>query len=272
MGNKNLRIHKTDTDNLISNLRGEIGEIVFTWTLMRSFMDQSSGLRTSDIKRDFENQDLVMLEALRDKLHDEIVARLAELAERKVGRLTFYFAHQKINHLGKETAEFTRFIEENRFREKRNYDISHKELPEKWTDHKSIHIPYRVTVRGIVMALRLMKKIDALHLGPRAKYLWREMRGRRYTSPYPAKFGYMLLPYLWLSANDRMAIIREEMAQGCDGWKDMPIRINGSDTTIKAYGEFGAIILGRQVVLLDEAFVKLTELNFPSDAKDNADV
>lgn len=272
MSNKKLRTHNTDIDNLISNLRGEVGEIVFAWVMMRSFMAQSAGLRTTDLEKDFENPQLVMLDALTDKLNDEIVARLAELAEQKVGRLTFYFAHLKLDQLEKETAEFARFIDKNRFQEKRNYDISHKELPEKWTDHKLIHIPYRVIVQGIVMALRLMKKVDTLHLGPRAKYLWREMRRRRYKIAYPAKVGYMLLPYLWLSADDRMAIIKEEMDEGRDGWKDMPIRINGKDTTIKAYGEFGAIILGGQVVLFDESFLELTAIDFPSKGGTNVNV
>jgi hypothetical protein len=267
MSNKKLRIDNTDIDNLISNLRGEVGEIVFTWVMMRSFMAQSAELRTTDIQKDFENPKLVMLDALADKLNDEIVARLAELAQQKIGRLTFHFAHLKLDQIEEESSEFARFIEKNRFQEKRNYDISHKELPEKWTDHKSIHIPYRIIVHGIVMALRLMKKIDTLHQGPRAKYLWQEMRRRRYKIVYPAKVGYMLLPHLWLSADDRMAIIREEMDEGRDGWKDMPIRINGKDTIIKTYGEFGAIILGGQVVLLDESFLELTSIDFPSKGK-----
>jgi len=272
MSNQKLRILNTDIDNLISNLRGEVGEIVSTWVMMRSFMAQATMLRTPDIQKDFENQQLVILDALTDKLNDEIVARLAELAEQKVGRLTFHFAHLKLNQLEIEIVEFARFIEKNRFQEKRNYDISHKELPEKWPDHKLIHIPYKVIVRGIVMTLWLMKKIDTLHLGPRAKYLWREMRKRRYKLMHPAKVGYRLLPYFWLSADDRMSIIREEMAEGRNVWKDMPIKINGKDTIIKACGEFGAIVLDGQVVLLDESFLELTAINFPSRGGENVSV
>jgi hypothetical protein len=165
ISNKKLRIHNTDIGNLISNLRGEVGEIIFAWVMMRNFLAQSTKLRTTDIQKDLDDPQLVMLNALADKLSDEIVARLAELAEQKVGRLTFYFAHLKLNKLEKETIEFSRFIDKNRFHEKRNYDISHKELPEKWMDHKPIYIPYSNIVQGIVLALRLMKKIDALHLG-----------------------------------------------------------------------------------------------------------
>lgn len=169
MSNKKLRIHNTDVDNLISNLRGEVGEIISAWVMVRSFMVQASALRTADLQKDFQNPQLVLLDALTDKLSDEIVARLAELADRKVGRLTFFFAQLKLNQLDKEINLFILFIEKNRFQQKRNYDISHKELPENWTDHKLFDIPYTVIVRGIVMALRLMKKIDTLHLGPRAK-------------------------------------------------------------------------------------------------------
>jgi len=263
MGTKKLRIHNTETDNLISNLRGEVGEVVFAWVLMRSLMIQSAELQTQDMLKDLENPQLSVLDALADKLDDEIIARLAELAEDKVGRLNFYFVHLKIPQIKKEADEFARFVERNHFREKRNYDISHKELPEKWTERKSISIPYPTLLRGIVLALRLMRQIDATHLGPRAKYQWREMRRRRYKITYPAKAHYMLLPYLWLSPHDRSRIIKEEKERGRDGWKDMQVEINGERKTIRTYGELGAIDLGGQVLLLDEPFVELTSIDLP---------
>jgi hypothetical protein len=263
MSNAKLRIHNTETDNLISNLRGEVGEIISTWVLMRSFMAQADQLKTTDILKDLENPQLGLLNTLIDKFEDEIIARLAELAEQKVGRLTFYFAHLKLNALEKETVDFTRFTKKNRFEEKRNYDISHKELPEKWTEHKSINILYPVILKGIAFAFRLMKKIDAIHLGPRAKFIWRESRKRRYKPMYPAKVGYMILPHVWLSNDDRFRIIQEEMKEGRDIWKDMPIKINGKDVVIKAYGEFGAIILGGRIILLDSPFVELTSIDIP---------
>jgi hypothetical protein len=265
MSNSKLRIHNTETDNLISNLRGEVGEIIATWVMMNNFMAQANQLRTTDYLKDLENPQLTLLHTLIDKLEDEIVSRLAELAEQKVGRLTFHFAYLKLNALEKETSDFTRFIRKNRFEEKRNCDISHKELPEKWTDHKSINIPYVVILKGTARALLLMKKIDTIHLGPRAKYLWRESRRRRYKPMYPAKVGYMILPHVWLSNEDRIKIIQEEMNEGQDIWKDMPIKINGKDVVIKAYGEFGAIILGKKIVLLDSPFIELTNIDFPEE-------
>jgi hypothetical protein len=232
-------------------------------------MTQAAIMRTTDILKDLSNAQLVTLDTLKDKLEDEIVSRLAELAEQKVGRLTFYFAHLKFDALEKETSDFTRFIKKNRIEEKRNYDISHKELPEKWTEHKSINIPYPMIVRGIVDALRLMKKFDTIHLGPRAKYLWREMRRRRYKLVHPAKTGYMLMHYLWLSPNDRTRIIQEELLEGRNIWKKMPIKLNGKEVIIKTYGELGVLVIGKRVILLDESFLELSSIDFPLERKKN---
>lgn len=165
MSRTKLRIHNTPLDNLVSNLRGEIGEIIFSWVLMRDLTAQASHLRTDDPKADIENHSMCTLNILIDKLCDEIVARLAELAENKVGRLTFYFVQQKLNKFEVESKAFSQFVESSRFREKRNYEISHKELSEQWTDHKFIHIPYIKIIKGVVLALRLIKRIDREVLG-----------------------------------------------------------------------------------------------------------
>jgi hypothetical protein len=111
-----------------------------------------------------------------------------------------------------------------------------------------------------------MKKIDDLHLGPRAKYQWQEMRKRRYNIRHPAKVEYMLLPYFWLPHGDRIRIIQEEMNAGRDGWKDVQIKINGKETTTRTYGELGALTLGGRIVLLDAPFVELTSIDIPSEA------
>ena len=191
MSRTKLRIHNTPLDNLVSNLRGEVGEIIFTWLLMRDLMGQATQLRTNDPKADMKNRALCTLNILADKLRDEIVARLAELAEEKIGRLTFYFVQQKLNKFDAEIKEFARFVESNRFREKRNYDISHKELPEQWTDHKFIHIPYFKVLKGVALAPRLIKRIDRSVLGPSAPYLWRKMRKKRYEPMNPVNAGYL---------------------------------------------------------------------------------
>jgi hypothetical protein len=165
VGNKKLRIINTETDNLVSNLRGEIAEVVTSWILMRHFITSAANLQTDDLRKDLGNPDLAFLYVLRDKLEDELVARLSELAEEKIGCLNFDFAAKKLARFHPEVAEFSKYIEKNGFRQKRNQDISHKELPEKWEDHRApLHIPYRTIVRAIASALRLMKRID--HIRP----------------------------------------------------------------------------------------------------------
>jgi len=264
MSNRKLKIHNTDKDNLVSNLRCEIGEIITSWLLMKSLMVQANNLRSDDFEKDIENQHLVFLDILIEKLSDEIVARLSELAENKVGRLNFYFAQEKLNDFHEEVKDFTRYIKKNDFHKKRNYDISHKELPEQWSDHKILHIPYSILIVGIVKAIRLMKLIDSVVLGPRSKYLWREMRRRRYQLKMPAKIEYLLLPYFWLSADERFKIIMEEMEKGIDNWVYMPIKINGVEKNIKTYGELGALMIDKNISLFPEPFVEINSINFPS--------
>lgn len=252
MSRKKLRIHNTDVDNLVSNLRGEIGEMIFTWGLMRDLMVKASHLRTNDVAKNMENLDLCTLRILIGKLNDEIVARLSELAEQKVGRLTFHFAQVKLGQFQSDVAVFARFVESSRFREKRNYNISHKELPEQWSEHKHIHIPYPTVLKGIALALRLMKKIDRKVLGPSAPYLWREMRKRRDSPTNPVKASYMLLPYLRLSERERAKIIFQEMTEGETVWVDMETKVDGVEVTMKACKKWGAFLLGPQMIILRE--------------------
>ncbi len=171
MSNPKLRVHNTQLDNLISNLRGEVGEVITSWILLRYMMAKERELTSEDIAKDMRNESLAFVSMLRTKLADEIVARLSELAEEKVGRLTFYFAAKKLKELDADVEAFSRFITREKFQQKRNHDISHKELPEKWSDHRLIVIPYRTLLKGIIHALRLMKTIDGIVLGPAAKYL-----------------------------------------------------------------------------------------------------
>lgn len=149
MSRQKLRIKNTRLDNLISNLRGEVGEIITSWVLLRHMMARESELISDDVAKDLANENLAFVSLLRTKLADEIVSRLSELAEAKIGRLTFHFAATKLATLGAEVQEFSTFIENQKFREKRNYDISHKELPEEWSKSKNIEIPYRVLLEGL---------------------------------------------------------------------------------------------------------------------------
>ena len=264
MSHPKLRVHNTELDNLISNLRGEVGEVITSWILLRHMMAKERELSSEDIAKDMRNESLAFVTMLRTKLADEIVARLSELAEAKVGRLTFHFASQKLKKLDAEVEAFSRFITREKFLQKRNLDISHKELPEKWTDHRLIVIPYRTLLRGIGHALRLMKTIDGIVLGPAAKYLWREMRKQRYELMAPASAMYMLLPYMNLSPVIRQRVIMEEMADGRQVWSEMTTTINGQETKVSVCREWGALLLpGRMIVLEHYPLQQLDSINVP---------
>jgi hypothetical protein len=251
LSRQKLRAKNTQIDNLISNLRGEVGEIVTSWVLLRHIMRNERQLFSDDPASDMANESLAFVSMLRCKLADEIVARLSELAEHKIGRLTFHFAAMKLGRLDDEVRAFSAFIWRQKFQEKRNYDISHKELPERWSQHKNIHIPYRTMLRGVALALRLMKRVDRIVLGPAARYLWHEMRKRRYKLMNPACAAYMVLPHLNLSPEVRQAVILEEMAEGRQVWSDMTTTIDGRHVTVSACCEWGAFLLGGRMIVLD---------------------
>jgi hypothetical protein len=251
MSRHKLRIHRTPVENLVANLRGEVGEIITTWTMMRRLIAQERRLSSGDIAKDMGDEEVAFFAVLVDKLSDELVARLSELAETKVGRLNFHFASVKLNALDAEVLAFRTFIRHHRFAEKRNYDISHKELPERWSEHRLRHISYRLVLRGVALGSSVMKKIDAIVQGPSAKYMWHEMRKRRYSVINPPRAAYMLLPYLKLSDRTRKKIIMEEMVEGREIWSEMATKINGNETKVYACKKWGAILLGGELIILE---------------------
>src|SRR5208337_1424844 len=111
MSPQKLRIHNTETDNLISNLRGEVGEIISSWVLYKDVIVAARSMRSSDPRVDLKNANLNRLHILADRLSDDIIARLSELAERKIGRLNFYFASVKLKALDNEVDNFIRYIQ-----------------------------------------------------------------------------------------------------------------------------------------------------------------
>ena len=205
MSREKLRIHNTDLDNLVGNLRGEVGEIITSWTLLRRCHLEARRHRSDDITAELTNPALITTRILSSKLEDEIVARLAELGERKIGRLTFYFAAVKLGKLNAESEAFTGFVRARGFEEKRNLDISHKALPEKWNEHRHRHIAYPTLLRGIALASRLMKLVGREVLGPASRPLWQLMRAKRYAPMLPPSAGYMIMPYMQLSGPTRAA-------------------------------------------------------------------
>jgi len=252
MSRKKLRVHQADTGNLVSNLRGEIGEIITSWVLYKDLMLGIHKIKSPDPSENINNPGMNRIFTLTDKLSDDIVARLSELAEKKIGGLNFRFASVKLDNLGEETEEFIKFIEKNKFKDKRNKDISHKELPEQWSDHKYLHIEPRLILKGIAKALRLMKKFDDLFLGPSAKFSWYEMRKKRYEPMSPPKVGYLLLPHLRLPNEIRIEVALDEIKKGLSKWEDMPTEINGKKAYVKANKKWGVVLLSNSVLVTRE--------------------
>lgn len=247
-----LRAANTETDNLISNLRGEVGEIITSWVLMREFRSEATKLTTGDIKRDFENQVLTRTLLLIQKLEDEIVARLSELAEEKIGRLNFFFAAVKLKDFNAEALAFKRLIVKNGLRHKRNRDISHKELPEQWVDHRHFSVPYRAVLTCTAAAVRLMKQIDRGVIGPAAPCLWREARKRRRHYMLPPKVGYLLLPHLNLSPQERCEIVLKEIQEGRAALKEFPTVVNGKPASVLGSRNWGVLLLDGSLVGLPQ--------------------
>jgi hypothetical protein len=263
MTHPKLRIINTELDNLVSNLRGEVGEIITTWAILRYLMMEERRFSTDDVAADLENRNLTFTSLLRQKMQNEIVARLSELSTAKIGRLTFHFASAKLNALQTEEDSFRRFVQRERFEEKRNYDISHKELPERWSDHQDISIPYRRLVHAVARASALMKKFDRLTLGPSAPYLWREMRKKRYSMMNPPSSMYLLLPHLRLSNDVRAKIVLQEMEEGREVWSEMPTKINGTEVKVYVCKKWGAVLLGDRILCLDQyPLQELSQINF----------
>ncbi|HEY6191917.1 MAG TPA: hypothetical protein VI215_06260 [Bacteroidota bacterium] len=260
MGREKLKLHTTEPSNLIGSLRGEVGEIITAWIFLRNFEIQAQELRTDIPENDIQNPELQRLNFLCKKFADEITSRLSELGERKVGQINFYFVSIKLKNLSTEVSDFESFVVDQRFREKRNNYISHKTLPPIWEDHRlAPYIPYRSLVKGIAHAVKLMKQIDTLYLGPKAKYLWHEVRKRRYTVFRSPNVVYTLMPYLHLAEHVRLRVLAEETAMGKEHWVDMPTKYRGRDITVRACKEWGVIQLGSQIIVLKQ--YPLIELN-----------
>jgi len=263
---KRLRIANTATDVLIGNLRGEVGEVVTTWVLLRHFMSQASKLKSDDVQREFSNKELAFLWLLTDKLHDELVARLSELSDQKVGRTNFYFASRKLRQFEEDVRAFTKYVIAKKLRQKRNQEIAHREQPEKWFEDRQISIPYRTLVKATARALRLMKLVDRPVLGPSAPFLWCQARKKRYELEGPPRAVYMLVPYFHLSAEDRIRIVEAEQLEGRVVWSEMETTVNGQASRVLACKEWGILLLGNRYFPLPQyPLQKLESINFDED-------
>jgi len=204
------RIQETDESNLVGNLRGEVGEAVTSWALWRLYRIQQRRNRPPDIQSDLENAGFQLLNVLVDRLRNDVTARLSELGEKKIGSLNFHFLGVKRPEFQIVAEDFATFVVSKGIRDKRNRDISHKELPPKWNDHRSRYVNDRLLTRGTALALRTMKYIDRKLIGPESPYLWQVMRRRRYQPTSPPSAGYLLLPFIVLPTPLRFQLAEAE--------------------------------------------------------------
>ena len=247
---KKRRIAATDRTLLVSSLRGEVGEIITTWTVMGHLIDESRCLKSGDLAKDVWNRALAFNRWLTDKMRDEIISRLSELGYRKAGRINFFSVATELNQFEKETAAFSAFMKKNNFLRRRNAQISHKEIPACWNKLFDFRVSYMRLLRGLAFALVLMKKIDRVILGPAAPYLWREARKKRYQPIYPAHISYNLLPYLFLQGADRIKICLQELQEDASNLEEISTTINGKPDRIRACKKWGVIFLGRRALAL----------------------
>jgi len=250
LSRQKLRIHNTPVEKIASELRGEVGEAITSWILWRWLHAQQRGMQSEDLAADLANQELVFLQILAARINEDLVARLSELAERKIGRVNFYFAGEKLGALEAEVKAYSRFVNSKGFAEFRNYAISHKELTADWGDMKHHWLRPRVVVRAVAMALRLMKKIDRAVLGPASPFLWQEVRKRRYEFTAPPRVRYMMLPYMRLPDRVRLQVARAEEEEGIGGWKRVDTLIDGERASVLLNKKWGLISLGNQVLVL----------------------
>lgn len=263
MGDERLRVIKTDTDVLMGNLRGELGELVTTWLLLRHFMADSSKLRSEDPAKDLANKELALLWLLTEKLQNDLIGRLSELADEKIGRTNFFFVSRKLNQFESQVQAFTRFVITNKFRQKRNQEIAHREQPEHWFQDRPISIPYRMLVKATAMALRLIKRMDRTVLGHAAPFLWREARKKRYELSGSPRAMYMLVPFMRLSDEDRIRVVEAEQRDGKVMWSEMETTINGKPARVLVCKEWGLLLLGtRCIPLAQYPLQKLEHITF----------
>ena len=82
MSHEKLRTHKTDLDNLVANLRGEVGEVIFAWMLLRDFLTAAIAARSDDIQKDMQDPKLaVYAHSLDDLFRKQAHVRSGEVEE-----------------------------------------------------------------------------------------------------------------------------------------------------------------------------------------------
>ncbi len=62
----------------------------------------------------------------------------------------------------------------------------------------------------------------------------------------------MMVPYMNLSQEIRQRVIIEEMTAGRQVWSEMTTTVDGRETKVSVCREWGAILLGGQMIVLDQ--------------------
>jgi hypothetical protein len=194
-------LERIDVDNLISNLRGELGTVIESWTLLREYAILTNQLATnmsySQFLENRNSSEFNKRNIIKKKFADDIISKLSELAQESNRHLNFFLATQKMDKLNSEFNEYQDFIVNNNFKIRRNEFISHKNLPLTWAGHKAAYsIPYKTIIKAIAKALILMKKIDDIHIGANASLNWRKLRASRYSYDIAARARYMNMYYV----------------------------------------------------------------------------
>lgn len=194
-------LERIDVDNLITNLRGELGTIIESWTLLQEYAILTNQLTTdmsySQFLENLDHSEFNKRNIIKKKLTDDIISKLSELAQQSNKTLNFYLATQKIGKLNSEYEEYREYIVNNKFKARRNKYISHKTLPLTWSGHKAAYsIPYVTIVKAIAKALILMKMIDNIYIGQNAKLNWQKLRDTRYSYEITARVRYMNMYYV----------------------------------------------------------------------------
>lgn len=181
-----------------------------------------------------------------------MIARLSELSETKISQITFYFAIEKLNKFKEEQKKFRSFLERNNFVAQRNQYISHKHLPNDLTEHRIKYpISFLKITKALAIALSIQKKLDMEIEGPASKYLWKEMRRKRYDLKYPAGAFYMLLPYMKLEKEERAKIFIEEQSLGYKNIEYIDTKVNGVNTRMPCNKKWGILIFKNRLIILD---------------------
>ncbi len=189
------KLNQTDSNKLVGLLRGEVGEIIEAWILLRYYDDKAYQMQSHDIIADCNNQEYLIINKTRKIFSNDIIQSLSELSSSSYGQLNFNFAGDKLKVDKSEIKNFTKYIKDNNIEYKRNNNISHKKVSPLWnhTDPNP-HISRPTMRRAIGMVIKIMKSIDHAHYGDDYKKIWKLEREKRYKLGMVASAKYLMLP------------------------------------------------------------------------------